>query len=102
MLELFIVASMSWLDKISTEESTEWQEVMLAHAYDLNEWEVAREKLLKSLQYDRKEADEASIRSYICCCAESIGTVHPLPVLEEVVSEFYQKYGMERSKSIRD
>jgi hypothetical protein len=91
---------MSWLDNISPQESKEWQEVMLAHAYDLEEWGDAREKLLKLLQNNQRMADEASIRSYISCCAESIGSVHPLPELAEVVSEFYQKYGMESSNNI--
>ena len=91
---------MSWLDNISSQESKEWQEVMLAHAYDLEEWGDAREKLLKLLQNDQRKADEASLRSYISCCAESIGSVHPLPDLSEIVSEFYQKYGMENSKNI--
>ena len=91
---------MSWLKNIANEQSKEWQEVMLAHAYDLEEWGDAREKLLKLLQNNQKKADEASIRSYISCCAESLGSVHPLPDLSEVVSEFYQKYGMENSKNI--
>ena len=91
---------MSWLENIANEQSKEWQEVMLAHAYNHEEWGDAREKLLKLLQNNQKEADEASIRSYISCCAESIGSVHPLPDLSEIVSEFYQKYGMENSKNI--
>ena len=91
---------MSWLDNISPQESKEWQEVMLAHAYDLEEWGDAREKLLKLLQNNQRKADAASLRSYISCCAESIGSVHPLPDLSEIVSEFYQKYGMENSKNI--
>ena len=91
---------MSWLDNISPKESKEWQEVMLAHAFDVEEWGDAREKLLKLLQNNQRKADEASLRSYISCCAESIGSVHPLPDLAEVVSEFYQKYGMESSKNI--
>ena len=91
---------MSWLDNISPQESKEWQEVMLAHAYDLEEWGDAREKLLKLLQNNQRKADEASLRSYISCCAESIGSVHPLPDLSEIVSEFYQKYGMESSNNI--
>tara|TARA_B100000035_G_scaffold84342_1_gene70882 strand:+ start:240 stop:521 length:282 start_codon:yes stop_codon:yes gene_type:complete len=91
---------MSWLENIANEQSKEWQEVMLAHAYDLEEWGEAREKLFKLLENNQKEADEASIRSYISCCAESIGSVHPLPDLSEIVSEFYQKYGMENSKNI--
>ena len=91
---------MSWLDNISPQESKEWQEVMLAHAYDLEEWGDAREKLLKLLQNNQRKADESSLRSYISCCAESIGSVQPLPELAEVVFEFYQKYGMESSKNI--
>ena len=91
---------MSWLDNISPQESKEWQEVMLAHAYDLEEWGDAREKLLELLQNNQRKADEASLRSYISCCAESIGSVHPLPDLSEIVSEFYQKYGMESSNNI--
>ena len=91
---------MSWLDNIFPQESKEWQEVMLAHAFDVEEWGDAREKLLILLQNDQRKADEASLRSYISCCAESIGSVHPLPDLAEVVSEFYQKYGMENSNNI--
>ena len=91
---------MSWLDNISPQESKEWQKVMLAHAFDLEEWGDAREKLLILLQNNQRKADEASLRSYISCCAESIGSVHPLPDLSEIVSEFYQKYGMENSNNI--
>jgi hypothetical protein len=91
---------MSWLDIISPKESNEWQEVILAYAFDVEEWGDAREKLLKLLQNDERKADEVSIRSYISCCAESIGSVHPLPDLSEIVSEFYQKYGMENSNNI--
>jgi hypothetical protein len=91
---------MSWLDNISPQESKEWQEVMLGHAFDVEEWGFARENLLKLLKNDQRKADEASIRSYISCCAESIGSVHPLPDLAVVVSEFYQKYGMESSNNI--
>jgi hypothetical protein len=91
---------MCWLENIAPEESKEWQNVMLAHAFDVEDWGVARGKLLKLLQNDQRKADEASIRSYISCCAESIGSVHPLPDLAEVVSVFYQKYGMESSKNI--
>ena len=38
---------MSWLDIISPKESNEWQEVILAYAFDVEEWGDAREKLLK-------------------------------------------------------
>ena len=93
---------MSWLNNISSEESKEWQEVMLSHSFDLGEWEKARFKILELLQNDRRTADEASIRSYISCCAESIGSVHPLPDLGDIVNEFYQKYGMESSMGIPD
>jgi hypothetical protein len=88
------------MENIVPEESKEWQEVMLGHAFDVEEWGVARENLLKLLKNDQRKADEASIRSYISCCAESIGSVHPLPDLAEVAFEFYQKYGMESSNNI--
>lgn len=91
---------MIWFDTISPKESKEWQEVMIAYAFDVEDWRDAREKLLKLLQNEQKKADEASIRSYISCCAESISSVHPLPDLSEIVSEFYQKYGMENSNNI--
>ena len=93
---------MSWLNNISSEESKEWQDVMLYHSFDLGEWEKARFKILELLHNDRRTADEASIRSYISCCAESIGSVHPLPDLGDIVNEFYQKYGMESSMGIPD
>ena len=91
---------MCWMENIAPKESKEWQEVMLGHAFGVEEWGDARENLLKLLKNDQRKADEASIRSYISCCAESIGSVHPLPDLAEVVSEFYQKYGMDSSKNI--
>ena len=93
---------MSWLNNISSEESKEWQEVMLSHSFDLGEWEKARFKILELLHKDRRTADEASIRSYISCCDEYIGSVHPLPDLGDIVNEFYQKYGMESSMGIPD
>jgi hypothetical protein len=88
------------MENIVPEESKEWQEVMLGHAFDVEEWGFARENLIKLLKNDQRKADEASIRSYISCCAESIGSVHPLPDLAEVAFEFYQKYGMESSNNI--
>ena len=93
---------MSWLENIADKESRKWQEVMLAHAYDLEEWGDAREKLLKLLQNDQKKSDEASLRSYISCCAESLGSVHPLPDLGEVVFEFYQNMGWKIQRTFRN
>ena len=52
------------------------------------------------LKNDLRNSSEESIRSYIACCAEASGAVHPLPDLKNVVEEFYGQYGMENSTSI--
>ena len=88
---------MSWLEKISSKEAKIWENIMLEHAFDCEDWGSARKSLLDLLQKDSLNASENSIRSYISCSAESIGSVHPLPELKDVVEEFYQKYGMENT-----
>ena len=89
---------MDWLDELGKDEIKEWEEVMLSFSYDQEEWNDARTNLLELLKKDKKRADEPAIRSYICCCAESAGNVHPLPALNSLVEELYQAYGMEKAK----
>jgi hypothetical protein len=89
---------MSWLGKISSEEAKIWENLMLEHSFDYEDWGVARNHLKEILKKDDLSASEDSIRSYISCSAESVGSVHPLPELKDVVEEFYQKYGMENTK----
>ena len=92
---------MDWLEKLETEETKQWEEVMLSFSFDQEEWNDARTLLLKLLKNDKKRAEEQAIRSYMSCCAESAGNVHPLPALASLVEELYQTYGMENAKEER-
>ena len=60
----------------------------------------SKECLKLLLKNDLRNSSEESIRSYIACCAEASGGVHPLPELKQVVEEFYGQYGMENSTSL--
>ena len=84
--------------KINKEDSRKWGEVILQHSFDEEDWYSARSSLINLLSLDNKSADENAIRSYICCCAEATNGTFPLPPLEELVSEFYNQYGMESAK----
>ena len=91
---------MSWIERIPDDQAKIWQDTMLDHSYDYEEWGEARECLKLLLKNDLRDSGEESIRSYIACCAESVGSVHPLPDLTDIVEEFYGQYGMENSTSI--
>ena len=88
---------MTWLSDMDAKEARSWEDLMVDYSYDTDEWKVARNRLLSLLSKDNKESSEAEIRSYLSCCAESIGSLHPLPELEEVVADFYLQFGMENS-----
>ena len=88
---------MTWLSDMDTKEARSWEDLMVDYSYDTDEWKVARDRLLFLLSKDSKKSSEAEIRSYLACCAESIGSLHPLPELEEVVADFYLQFGMENS-----
>ena len=88
---------MDWLEKFPPNEQKLWQDTMLDHSYDDEEWGEARDLLKLLLKNDLRNSSEGSIRSYIACCAEASGGVHPLPELKQVVEEFYRQYGMENS-----
>ena len=83
--------------EIDKDELKEWGEVMLQHSFDQDEWIEARITLLNLLSSDQKVAKESAIRSYLSCCAEAVGTTHPLPSLKDSLIELYQQYGMEES-----
>ena len=93
---------MTWIKKIPADQAKIWQDIMLDHSYDYEEWGEARECLKLLLKNDLRNSSESSIRSYIACCAEASGNVHPLPELKQVVEEFYGQYGMENSTSIEN
>ena len=88
---------MTWIEEISTNQAKNWEDTMLDHSYDYEEWGEARKSLKLLLKNDLRDSREESIRSYIACCAEASGGVHPLPELKQVVEEFYRQYGMENS-----
>ena len=92
---------MTWIEKISADQAKIWQDTMLDHSYDYEEWGEARGHLKLLLKNDLRDSAEESIRSYIACCAEASGAAHPLPELKQVVEEFYGQYGMENSTSIK-
>ena len=92
------IFSMNWFDKLGKDDIKHWEEVMLSFSYDQEEWNDARTILLKLLSNDKKRAGEPAIRSYLSCCAESAGNVHPLPALASLVEELYQTYGMENAE----
>jgi hypothetical protein len=87
-----------WLSEMSNEEADAWGETMLAHAFEEREWKSGRDRLQELLEADGKRADESSLRSYLSCCAESVGGSHPLPSLASFVEELYGAYGMENAK----
>ena len=93
---------MDWKKELSDSELNEWAEVMLQHSFDEQDWGHARTSLLKLLSSDRKTAKENAIRSYLSCCAESVGATHPLPSLQESVIELYQQYGMDEANDNAD
>ncbi|MBT3667962.1 MAG: hypothetical protein HN548_10840 [Opitutae bacterium] len=84
--------------EINKEERLKWGEVILQHSFDEEDWYLARSSLIKLLSLNNKYADEDAIRSYICCCAEATSGTIPLPPLKDLVSDFYNHYGMESAK----
>ena len=61
--------------------------LMVDYSYDIDEWKVARDRLLFLLSKMAKSSEEKLF--YLSCCAESVGSLHPLPDLDEVVADFY-------------
>ena len=88
---------MNWMEKLDPEDTKAWQELMVDYPYDSDDWNEAREQLLQILKNDQRNASEADMRSYLSCCAETVGSVNPLPDLKDTVNDFYLRYGMENS-----
>ena len=87
---------------MSEEEADAWGLVMLGHAFEEREWKEGRARLQELLDADGKRTEESSLRSYLSCCAESVGGSHPLPSLASLVEELYEAYGMENAKDSSD
>jgi len=84
--------------ELSEIEMNAWAQVILKHAYDINDWLEARAKLIKLLATDHKQAEETALRAYLSCCAEAVAGTTPLAPLSAIVEDFYSKYGMEGAK----
>ena len=89
---------MDWIDKLDSKNARAWEELMVDYLYDLDDRNEARVHLLQLLKNDQRNASESDLRAYLSCCAESAGSVHPIPELKETVEEFYSRFGMENSK----
>ena len=88
-----------WLSEISGEEEEAWGEIMREYAFEEKEWRDGRIRLQELLEADGKRADEGALRSYLSCCAESVGGSHPLLTsLASLVEELYDAHGMENAK----
>ena len=92
---------MTWIEKIPADQAKIWEDTMLNHSFDYGEWGEARKCLKLLLKNDLRDAGEDSLRSYISCCAEAQSNLYPLPELKNVVTEFYERYGMENSSPIK-
>jgi hypothetical protein len=80
---------------LSEDELMNWRDAMLHHVFDEEDWFNARATLISLLSEDEKKADENKLCSYISCCAEAVGNSSPYPLLNDVVIEFYNQYGMD-------
>ena len=52
---------MNWMEKLDSEETKAWQELMVDYAYDWDDWNEAREQLLQLLKIDHRDAAEADL-----------------------------------------
>ncbi len=87
--------AMKTLGELSEVEQEAWHQVMLDHAFDHEDWERARTRLIGLLAQAGKIARESSMRSYLSCCAEAVSVSTPLPDLAEALEDFYLRCGME-------
>jgi len=80
---------------LSEAELINWRDTILQHVFDEEDWFNARATLINLLSEDQKKADENKLCSYISCCAEAVGNSSPHALLNDVVVEFYNQYGMD-------
>jgi hypothetical protein len=86
---------MTDLTDLPHKEQLAWEDTMVNHAYDKSEWIDARSELITFLKQDGKYASEATLRSYLNCCAEAVSGSSPLPLLSATMKELYALYGMQ-------
>jgi len=88
------------ISKLPPNERDAWYECMINHAYEAEDWENARQLLVRLLKKDEKRADEMAILSYVSCCAEAVSATLPLPDFSSTLEDFYLRYGMESAENI--
>lgn len=88
------------ISKLPPNERDAWYECMINHAYEAEDWENARQLLVRLLKKDKKRAEEMAILSYVSCCAEAVSATLPLPDFSSTLEDFYLRYGMESAENI--
>jgi len=88
------------IPKLPPNERDAWYECMINHAYEAEDWENARQLLVRLLKKDEKRAEEMAILSYVSCCAEAVSATLPLPDFSSTLEDFYLRYGMESAENI--
>ena len=77
--------------------SKDWLAAIDASSFGPEEWEGAARVLLAKLEDDKLHAPFDEITEFVSCCAQSIVGTYPLPRLEEIAAEFYDRHGMEKA-----
>ena len=81
----------------SSFNSKDWLAAIDASSFGPEEWEGAARVLLAKLEDDKLHAPFDEITEYLSCCAQSVVGTYPLPRLEEIAAEFYDRHGMEKA-----
>ena len=82
--------------------SQEWLIAIDASSFGPEEWEEAAQFLLEKLHSDKLQASFTEIKEYLSCCAQSTIGSYPLPPFVEIVTEFYELYGLDSAKPLDD
>ena len=82
--------------------SKDWLTAIDASSFGPEEWEGAARVLLAKLEDNKLHAPFDAITEYLSCCAQSIVGTYPLPGLEEIAAEFYNRHGMEKATAIEE
>ena len=77
--------------------SKDWLTAIDTSSFGPEEWEGTARALLAKLENDKLHAPFDEITEYLSCCAQSVVSTYPLPRLEEIALEFYDRHGMEKA-----
>ena len=82
--------------------SQDWLIAIDASSFDPEEWEEAARFLIERLHLNKLQASFTEIREYLSCCAQAAIGSYPLPPFVEIVTEFYDQYGLDSAKPLSD